>query len=244
MDLEPNPDRLGQFYRAAGSLLMTAAVLIALIFGVRLSRQAVFASVEANAGYWVLADLPQVPLPATTPQVAAVRAVALVPTPIPTPTPRAYPPLRLQIPAIDLDWPVVESKLVERRDAWSQPYAQWSVPANAVGYQYDSSLPGTGGNVVMAGHNNTQGRVFQHLPKLKPGDWVQVHTLVETFTYKIIEKTIVPYRVNPTEGERKLREYILATGSDRITLLSCYPFYTNADRIVVVAERVDEEATP
>ena len=48
-------------------------------------------------------------------------------------------------------------------------FNEWDVAAYAAGWHKNSSLPGTGGNVVMSGHNNILGAVFREFDQLKKG---------------------------------------------------------------------------
>ena len=65
---------------------------------------------------------------------------------------------------------------------------------------------------------------------------IQLSTADEEFSYVVVETKIIPYRSDPVKGEAELWTYLGPQPSERVTLFSCYPFYTNADRIVVIAE--------
>ncbi|MBX3001127.1 MAG: sortase [Caldilineaceae bacterium] len=227
---------------------MTIAIAAASMLLVRLSSQIVFAQVEQNAGYLILPDLPILPLPPATSasnvEIASstmigVRQLAVAaPTPMPTPTPRPALPLRIEIPSIKLDSPVVESRLIVAEDNNDGLFWEWDVPTRAVGYHGDSAAPGGGKNTVLSGHNNTKGQVFRRLAEVKVGDTIMVHTAVRQHRYRIIEKTIIPYWRDRSAAEEKLYAYMAEYGSERLTLLSCHPYPLNYDRIVVVAEPV------
>jgi sortase A len=189
----------------------------------------------------VVLDLPQVPLPGQSSVLEAredVAAAVPIPTAMPTPTPIRVLPVALQIPSIQLDSPVVESKLVVREDMSDHIYWSWEVPSHAVGFQVDSDPPGAGGNVVLSGHNNTQGRVFRRLTSVKEDDVVIVKTAVRSHQYRVTEKRIIPYRRDPAAAEQLIYEYMKDFGTERLTILSCYPYPLNYDRIIVVAEPV------
>jgi len=54
----------------------------------------------------------------------------------------------------------------------------------------------------------------------------------------VTEKVIVPYRQDPVAGDAELARYMDTFDDERLTLISCFPFFTNADRVVVVAKSV------
>jgi sortase A len=112
----------------------------------------------------------------------------------------------------------------------------WGTAEFAVGHLDRTANPGAGGNVVLAGHNNTKGEVFRDLSRLKTGEVITVATRSGLYPYMVTEVTIVPYRKDPVAGEATLQRYMASTTTERLTLLSCYPYWTNSDRIVVVAE--------
>src|SRR5258708_1959301 len=62
-------------------------------------------------------------------------------------------PTRLEIPVIHADIPVVELGWSPTEIA-GKIFNEWDVAAYAAGWHKNSALPGTGGNVVMSGHNN------------------------------------------------------------------------------------------
>ena len=218
---------------------------------VRLARDTVLDRVNGTARYLVLETQaqPTLPLPMATPLLQAVAAggvplAALTLPPVVTPTPGPLPPNRIQIPAIDLDWPVRKSEPVPEKNWRGEVYWEWSVPDNAVGFHRNEALPGEEANLVFSGHNNWRGEVFRRLPDLKVGDVIILYTPLRSYYYEVTESVILPFRSDPAEGQRLLRAYSTDFGDERITLISCYPYYTNADRIVVVAKPHLLGATP
>ena len=132
---------------------------------------------------------------------------------IPIPTAAPDQAVRLQIPAINVDAPVVQG------DGWEQL-------KKGVGQYIGSSPPGHDGNLVLSGHDDVYGEVFRYLDRLVPGDKVVVYTQQRQFTY-IVDRTVL---VEPTAVE------VMAPTSDpTLTLISCYPYLVNDQRIVVFA---------
>ena len=132
---------------------------------------------------------------------------------IPVPTPAPDQTVRLQIPRLNLDAPVVQG------DGWEQL-------KKGVGQHIGSANPGQNGNVVLSAHNDVYGELFRHLDQLQPGDEVIVYTQQRQYVY-VVDRTIL---VEPTAVE-----VMASTGSPTVTLISCYPYLVDSERIVVFA---------
>lgn len=97
-----------------------------------------------------------------------------------------------------------------------------------------SELPGQPGNFAVAGHRSTYDAPFYNLDQLAAGDEVRVTDRDgERFTYRVVEQRIV----GPAADE-VLREDPLGTGRPTLTLTTCHPRFSNAQRLVVFAELV------
>jgi sortase A len=132
--------------------------------------------------------------------------------PIPTPGPKQG--IRIQIPTIDVDAPIVQG------DGWEQL-------KKGVGQALGTPHPGENGNIVLSAHNDIFGEIFRDLDKLKTGDRIVLYTSQRPFTYIVRETSIV----EPTQVE------VMAPSEDsEITLVSCYPYLVDNKRIVVKAE--------
>jgi len=141
------------------------------------------------------------------PLVQSLPAIA-----IPTPSPRQA--VRMVIPAIGVDDPVVQG------DGWDQL-------KKGIAQHIDTADPGQPGNLVVAAHNDIFGEIFRDLDQLKPGDEVQVYTAAEKFVYVITGSRIVePTDVGVMEP----------TVGPTLTLISCYPYLVDTQRIVIFAE--------
>lgn len=132
---------------------------------------------------------------------------------IPIPPPAPNQAVRIQIPAINVDAPVVQG------DGWEQL-------KKGVAQHIGSANPGQDGNVVLSAHNDVYGELFRYLDKLQPGDQVVLFTQQRQFTY-VVDQTIL---VEPTAVE-----VMASTGSPTVTLISCYPYLVDKQRIVVFA---------
>ena len=136
---------------------------------------------------------------------------------IPIPTPGPQQAVRIQVPAIGVDAPVVQG------DGWEQL-------KKGVGQQIGSPDPGETGNIVLSAHNDVFGQIFQNLDKLKPGDQIILFTSQRTYTYVVHNSQIV----EPTQ-----LDVLAPTPNSVVTLISCYPYMVDNKRIVVTATLQD-----
>ncbi len=130
------------------------------------------------------------------------------------PTPAPEQAIRIRIPAIDIDAPVIQG------DGWEQL-------KRGVGQHLGTANPGEAGNVVLSAHNDIYGELFRYLDKLQPGDEIILQTQTREYVYRVSYTRIVP----PTEVS-----VMAPTQEPVVTLISCYPYLVNTERIVVVAE--------
>jgi sortase A len=138
-----------------------------------------------------------------------VQAVAEIPAITPSPAQA----IQIQIPAIDVDAPVVLG------DGWEQL-------KKGVGQHIGSADPGQAGNLVLSAHNDVFGEIFRHLDGLQRGDEVIVYTAQRAYVY-VVTKTLI---VEPTQVS-----LLAPTSNATLTLISCYPYLVDNQRIVVQA---------
>ncbi len=132
---------------------------------------------------------------------------------LPVPTPGSQQAIRIQIPAISVDSPVVQG------DGWEQL-------KKGVAQHIGTPNPGENGNIVLSGHNDIYGEVFRYLDRLGPGDSVILFTNRRQYTYIITGTQMV----EPTAVE-----VMASTPDARVTLISCHPYLVDIHRIVVTA---------
>ena len=134
--------------------------------------------------------------------------------PIVIPTPGPESPVRIQIPAINVDAPIVSG-------------TDWEALKRGVGYQPNTGLPGQPGNMVLSAHNDIYSEIFRYLDQLQPGDEIIVHTLSQRYTYVVRDSQVVsPWAVHVMDPTRE----------PTTTLISCYPYQVDNQRIVVFAD--------
>jgi sortase A len=132
---------------------------------------------------------------------------------LPVPTPGIQQAIRIEIPAIKIDAPVVQG------DGWEQL-------KKGVAQHIGSSDPGESGNVVLSAHDDVYGELFRNLDKLQPGDSVMLYTQQRQYVY-VVDRTQI---VEPTAVE-----VMASAGAPTVTLISCYPYLVDKQRIVVFA---------
>ncbi|MCD6290607.1 MAG: sortase [Anaerolineae bacterium] len=187
-----------------------------------------------------------VPTPLASPTVAqhATRAQPAS-TPIsatPTATPDS-PPVRLIIPDLNIDVPVVEVAW-QVAGSGDQRHSEWQTADHAAGHHVNSANPGQVGNVVISGHHNAKGRVFEQIsrdidrkePRLKPGSKILVFTADgHQYTYRV-EKILLLQEVGASEKERQQHaQWMAPTDEPVLTLVTCWPLWTNTHRVIVRA---------
>jgi sortase A len=128
---------------------------------------------------------------------------------IPTASPEQA--VRIQVPAIEVDAPVVQG------DGWEQL-------KKGVAQHIGTANPGQDGNIVLTAHNDVFGEIFRYLDKLKRGDQVIIYTNQRSYTYTITSTQVV----EPTQVE-----VMAPTDNATVTLISCYPYLIDNQRIVV-----------
>lgn len=163
-----------------------------------------------------------------------------------TTPPAGAPPVtgaadRIVIPKTNLDAPVVDVgwKVLERGN---QRFTEWETADNAAGRHINSAKPGEPGNVVLSGHHNTKGEVFRAISegKLAVGDFIYLYDdQGNRVTYVVNEVTKPLLEVGASEEQRLANaRYIQPTNDARVTLVTCWPYYTNTHRVIVVGELV------
>ncbi|HLF26757.1 MAG TPA: sortase [Anaerolineae bacterium] len=144
---------------------------------------------------------------------AHLRAYVQSVTPLPIPTAGPGQPTRIVIPALGVDAQIV-------------PGTDWEQLKKGVGHQPGAANPGERGNLVLAAHNDVFGEIFRDLDQLAPGDEVVVYSIDRVYRYRVTETRLV----EPTDVE-----VMSSTSEPTATLISCYPYRVDTQRIVVFA---------
>lgn len=133
------------------------------------------------------------------------------------PPPTSETALALIIPKLNLNATIV-------------PGVDWEALKQGVGQVLNGVNPGDDyGNISFAAHNDIYGKLFQHLDQLEPGDTFQIQTRTAVFTYSITDKLFV---------EPNQVEVLQPRQGATATLISCYPYQVNNQRIIIFADRI------
>ncbi len=101
------------------------------------------------------------------------------------------------------------------------------------GHYMNTPLPGQPGNAAIAGHRTTYLRPFYNLNELTPGDPIYITTTQGRFEYDVTSAQ----SVQPTDVA-----VLDPTSTPTLTLTTCTPRYSAAQRLVVVATLVTPPA--
>lgn len=116
---------------------------------------------------------------------------------------------------------------------------EWTAPNNKnVGWHDYSGRLGEGKNIVLNGHNNIYGGVFRKLYTLKPGDEIRLAGGDRQFVYRVEEVKILRERDQPLAVRIANAQHIQPMNDDRLTLVSCWPEWSNTHRVIVIARPV------
>ncbi|MBN1955081.1 MAG: class D sortase [Anaerolineae bacterium] len=136
-------------------------------------------------------------------------------TPVPAPTPGPEQATRIRIPGIAVDAPVIEGD-------------DWESLKRGAGHHIGSANPGTRGNCIISAHNDIYGEIFRRLPEMEVGDVIEVYTTGgQVYRYVATQIRII----EPTD-----LSVMYPTSTPVLTLISCYPYGIDTQRIVVIAE--------
>ena len=135
------------------------------------------------------------------------------------PPPRRPPatdetPLRLIIPRLNVDQTIIQG-------------VDWEAMRQGIGQLTDATTPDEPDcNNLLAAHNDIYGEYFRHLDQLVAGDQFQIQTSSRVYTYTVQNWDLF----EPTDVHVMEKR-----GGQVATLISCYPYQVNSQRIVVFA---------
>jgi sortase A len=210
---------LGRVVAAIGRTLIGLGVLILLFVAYQLWGTGLAESHSQDVLRHQLAGhLPSAPtttVPANGPPAVASGAAP------PTPPPREGTAVGIiKIPRIGVDKAIIEGTSVA--DLRQGP-----------GHYQGTSLPGQPGNAAIAGHRTTYGAPFYNLNELTPGDPIFITTPQGTFRYNVGRAQVVA----PSDVS-----VIAPIPANQLTLTTCNPRFSAAQRLVVQASLVGAPA--
>jgi sortase A len=221
---EPPLSPTRRVIREIGLALITAGVVLLLFVGYQLFGTNV---AEANSQRQLKKQFDHLVTPSSAqPGAPGASATAKPATTAPPVTaagptaPSGEAVAHLVIPKIGVDKFIVEG--VALTDLRKGP-----------GHYPTTPLPGEKGNAAIAGHRTTYGAPFYRINELQPGDDIFVTTKQGKFHYKVVETKVVSpnavFVLNPTTD-------------NRLTLTTCNPRFSAAERLVVVSQLADPPA--
>jgi len=162
---------------------------------------------------------PAAATPSTT-TTTITRGVAL---PVPGDVPGNGQPVgTIEIPAIGANFVVVEGTTTADLELGPGHYA-------------GTALPGQSGNAAIAGHRTTYLAPFYNLNELAPGEPIYITTTQGRFEYQVTDTLIV----SPTDTS-----VLDPSPTPTLTLTTCNPRFSAAQRLVVQARLVSPPAPP
>lgn len=129
---------------------------------------------------------------------------------------------RIRVPRLGVNAVVVEGVTPSALRAGAGHYPQTALPCDI-------------GNVAIAGHRTTYGRPFGNLDQLKVGDTIELSTPVGSCVYSIDK---APFVTAPND-----LSVLEPTSSKTVTLTTCHPKGSAAQRLIVQATWVKDLTT-
>jgi sortase A len=110
-----------------------------------------------------------------------------------------------------------------------------------IGHYPKSALPGEIGNFAVAGHRTTNGKPFRNIDDLDPGDKIFVETKYAWYTYEVEvpRKIVLPEDVYVVAPVPERGQTGAVPTRKLLTMTSCNPPYSAAERIIVHAVQTD-----
>lgn len=138
------------------------------------------------------------------------------------------------VAALEFRRPGSEEPLVRKNPLYVVQGVTLSDLQRGPGHYPGTALPGEKGNFAVAGHRTTYGAPFFNLDQLRKGDEVIVTTRDrKKFTYRVHKQQIVSpadtWVIEPDPLKR---------GKKLLTLTTCNPRFSNAERLIIFAELV------
>lgn len=247
--IQPRSQRLGR-RRPAPYLAVFAFLLISLTLALSgCSNVHLVIAIGAPASQSALTDVGQPaaappaarPTPTPQPQATPTRQAPSLPAVQPVArVPAQTEPTRIIAPSINLDAPVVTVGWSTRQKggAW---FAEWETASGAAGFHAGSALPGHVGNTVISGHHNIEGKVFERLIELNPGDVITLYADDRPYTYQVVDRFVLKEAGASKEQRRQNALWIAPTRDERLTLVTCWPPNGNTHRVIVIAKPISVE---
>jgi len=120
---------------------------------------------------------------------------------------------RIEIPSIGVDQVVIQG-------------TDGATLRKGPGHYPETTFPGLGGTVAIAGHRTTYGAPFRNVDQLERGDEIVLAMPYARFAYAVQRVEIVAPTATWVTRD---------VGYERLVLSACHPLYSAAERIIVFA---------
>lgn len=193
--------------RGLGELCITAGLILMLFVTYQLWGTGQYTQAQQDRLATDLLDRWKAPPEVTTEKVELGSGLAMI-----------------RVPEFGDDYSFVVVEGVERDDLRKGP-----------GHYPGSAMPGEVGNFVISGHRTTYSAPFNDLGELERGDEILIDTRGKQYVYEVTGRDIVePTAVEvtapvPYHPGKKPTERL-------ITLTTCHPKYSDAERMIVFGE--------
>lgn len=124
----------------------------------------------------------------------------------------------IELPAIAVEMPIYLGASADNMKKGAVHLTQTSYPVG-----------GENTNCVIAAHRGRATPMFRNIDRLRYGDEVILTTFREVLRYRVVSWKII----QPNE----IDEILIQPGRDMLTLVSCHPLGSNAQRYVLYCER-------
>ena len=124
---------------------------------------------------------------------------------------------------------------------WSgEASTDWDIPHSTPGWHLNSGIPGQTGNILLSGHNDsTGGRIFANLEELEAGDELIVYNGAgQEFVYRVVGQQIIRALLAGRTESAAMQRLMAPTANEQLTLITCWPSWSNTHRLFIIAERV------
>lgn len=151
----------------------------------------------------------------------------------------ALPPVRVAVPALDLELPVEPMTWVTTL-VNGERVSQWQVPDEALGWHVNSAGAGAAGNMLLSGHQVLGDALLAPLARgeFQIGQEVVVTDEAGTdHVYRFVDISAPLPIAGATEDETAAAAAYVTTGeTPRLTLITGWPDFTSTHRVFAQAE--------
>jgi LPXTG-site transpeptidase (sortase) family protein len=91
---------------------------------------------------------------------------------------------------------------------------------------------------VALNSSNIKGKVFRNLRKVRVGDKLTIYVGEQAFEYKVTQRKILREAFQTRKKRLANARWIGEFPDERVTIVTCHPYWTNTHRLVLVAKPI------